>query len=554
VVYDIKGAVISPQAGLSAKRGTLNSNISIQGGTVGGALQSLVNQLNSIEAELVKNKTAQYPNKYEIVYLRDADPRIKNASIVSPADVDKTKWANANVKKPSDSNDATAQKSPPNNTERTITIGAGQNISAAVSQIIAQSQYVLDALKVVQDSTVAPNDNGQAQQTKANPNTIAWYTMNPNVANPKWDTKRGDWVFDIRYVIQVYETPAIQAPTANTDNLSNYPGPYKRYDYWFTGKNTEVISFGLSFETLYQQAISGIPANQVSSASKGNNAPLVPGARTGQNTQGKVGTGMEAANSYRSFLGDPGAYMNVSMTILGDPDWLTSVTPPVENEVYNKYYGPDGKTVNPMTSQTFVEVNLLEAIDYDNNKGVMTLNDSIYFVPLPPKIAAVVKGIPFWVLQVDSTFSGGKFTQVLTLNGASFPDATADANASNNRTSDSTTPDNSSGPAPNNNNSTTANNGLKPDASNADPPNLPANPKGMLYNQLTSPQWTNNGSTVPAPITTPTGPQSQPVADDDANKPAAMASTVNPNRSGQNRDNSTVTGQPVLSKLLNMRI
>lgn len=507
VTYNIAGTVLSAGEAMGTKRGTLETKIDIQGGTVDDALQSVIKQLNDIDKNLVANKSAKLANTYKIEYLGDANTDIKKALIVSPSQLDKSRLPNANIKKPSDINDATAQKALPNYTQRTISIAAGQNIAAATSQIIAQSEYILKALKVVQDSSVDPNSNGsQPATTNPNPLKIAWYNINPRLEHPQWDSIRGDWVYVITYVIQKYETPAVQAPTAGTNNTSDYPGAYKLYNYWFTGQNTEVLSLSFQFNNLYFQSVAGLPPGQTSSASKGNNAPVAPAKRTGQNPQGGIGTNMESPNSYRSFLGDPGAYNEVKLNMIGDPDWLVVVTPPIST-VYNKYYGSDGRTINPGSGQVFVEVNLVEAIDYNNTTGLLDLNNSIYFGELPKDVAAKVKGIPFWVQQVNSEFRNGKFTQTLELNGATWPITNAANTADNNRNSDPSSSASQSGPTKGNS-SSSPNNGLK------DPPNIVAAQakNSAAYDAQIKAEYAASKAQKAAP----TGPQSQPVQDDDS--------------------------------------
>jgi len=507
VIYNIEGALMPPTAMCGTKRGNQDSAISIDAKTVGDAINNYIAQLNSLEQGYVKNKQAEIANKFSVEYVGEGSDRIQNASIVSPADVDKSKWANSNVKKPADSNAATAQKATPNNTSRTISIGPGTNIVPAISQIISQSQYVLDAMKSVTTTSNEPNNNGGQQQvSKQNPIDLAWFNIQPVIVGPpKWDCIRGDWTFDTKFQIRQYTTPSVQVPAAG-DNVTPYPGAYKVYNYWFTGENTEVINFDMQFDLSYFLGVVATDTTGPSSAAKGNNAPIAPGKNNNVNNQGKTGTGMNAPNQYRTYLYDPSATQEVYMTILGDPDWFMSVQPANNDDGSNKYYGPNGTGINPLTGQVFVEVNLLEAIDYDNTTGLMSLNDSIYFGPQPASIAGQVKGIPFQVIDVESTFQGGKFTQKLHLQGTQFPDNSAgDNNSTINRTDDSkaNAQPSTSGPTPGSD-STSQNNGLTPagDTSNCGPGTSPTN----------SP----DGRSSPTPRTSNTGPNSSAVADDDA--------------------------------------
>ena len=563
VVYNITAVPLNVGAGLGSKRATLDTQLSIEGGTVDNALNGssgVITQMNQMEANLKKNNKVDYVNTYKLTYLGPDVDLIKNATIVSPADVDKIKWANADVKKPSDSNAATAEKAPPNNTARTLSIAPGTNVSAAIGDIIKQSSYLTSALNTIYTSSPEPTKQGSPPaQTTANPKNIAWYNLSVETDNPRWDDKRGDWVYDINYVITTYDTPAIQTPYASS--AAPYPGPYKRYDYWFTGQNKEVMGLTFQYDCSYFLGAMDASTDPNNSASKNNNAPVAPNKQPGGTTNSKIGPGMVAQNSYTSYLYDPAAYQNVNMKIMGDPDWIMTIAPPpaVNNaaEVYNKYYGPNGTSVNPNSGMCFVEVNFLEAVDYDNNLGYLTLNDQIYFGLGSPSSGPKPKGIIFQVLQVDSDFVNGKFTQTMTMNGTPWPNAGKESGAD--RPDPAQTTSNSaanSGPTPSDNNATSQATGFTSAKEQQNAAASDAQVKSEYQEYLA------NGKNLqalrantPAPKTTPTGPQGKPVADGDASPP--IVSNKLGSATGQNRTDyfsntpavSPITGSPVPSPL-----
>jgi hypothetical protein len=130
---------------------------------------------------------------------------------------------------------------------------------------------------------------------------------------------------------------------------------------------------------------------------------------------------MEAQNAYMTSLYDPGAYAKAKVTILGDPDYLAQETPASVNQVYNQFYGGDGFTINPNGGQVFVEIDFKEAVDYNNNTGLMDINASIYFWNYPAAVANKIKGVSYMVTEIEHYFKGGKFTQTLTMNINDFP-------------------------------------------------------------------------------------------------------------------------------------
>ena len=156
----------------------------------------------------------------------------------------------------------------------------------------------------------------------------------------------------------------------------------------------------------------------------------MPGKRQNEDRTGKLDIGKEAQNSYLTSLYDPGAYATAKVTILGDPDYLMQDSPSSINQVYRQFYGK-GFTINPNGGQVFIEIDFKEAEDYNNDTGLLTVNDSILFWKYPKEIASQVKGVSYMLVEVISSFSKGKFTQELDCVINQFPGITnkSDKNA-----------------------------------------------------------------------------------------------------------------------------
>jgi hypothetical protein len=142
-------------------------------------------------------------------------------------------------------------------------------------------------------------------------------------------------------------------------------------------------------------------------------------------------------------LFDPGAYAQARIQILGDPDYLMREAANGINEVYKQFYQDDGFTINPNGGQVFIEIAFNEGVDYDNNTGTMTINDSIFFWDYPDSVKSgpnAIKGVSYQVRECESVFKGGKFTQTLQLNINTMPDAVdAAESAAAERTKSTTT-------------------------------------------------------------------------------------------------------------------
>lgn len=431
--YMITAAATSPQAAMGLKRGIVQQRTTVEGRTVIEVLKGekgLFTRLNEQQQELAKDKKITYANEYDVAWVGDfAYEKIGLASIVLPSDLDKSRFPGANVKSTTESTDALGVAAVPNTNKRVITINSAATVLQVISQIIAQSSYLEDALKVVYTATLEP-DPKQGSPKEITPDTnktVSWYNVSVEISNPRWDPLTQDWAYKMTYVFQIYDTPVITNPYTNAGE--NYYGPHKRYQYWFGGQNSEIIQYSQEFDNLYFNiALDGLPSKLVGvdgtnpATEEGAGGVNTSGGRTGGDITGKPNVGMEAQNAYVTSLYDPGAYATAKMKILGDPDFLVRESTSSLNTVYNKFYGTDGFTVSANGGQVFVEVDFKEAVDYKNSNGLLNINDSIQFWPYPNSLKDKIQGVSYMVTNVVSTFVGGRFEQDLTMVIPSFYD------------------------------------------------------------------------------------------------------------------------------------
>jgi hypothetical protein len=492
--YNCKAQSTGMQA-LGTKRGIINNKMEFTAETVGEALDNLMSRLNKEQQKLNNNTGSgySYDIKYQSAY--DAD-RIRSAKIVSKADLDKYKWPGSGAKntKESNVNTETQKGQKPKNNARKITLAEGTPILQAINQIIAQSAFLQDALRTVYTTALEPDQDkeGLPELDLSGKKTIEWFHCTPDTANMSWDEKRADWVYDLNYILNIYDTPVLD--TAYTNPGKKYYGPVKRYEYWYSGTNTEIRSYKQTLNNdFYSQFLdpdfvknqnknankNGGENTQNASGGSGNGAgvttPLVDNQRTGEPTQGKQGLGMEAQNTYLSSLFSPSAQATAEITILGDPDWLMSTKQTLANEstVYNKFYGNDGYSISPAGGQVFFEIDFKEAIDYKSGgqdiptkdgsgvtgaPGTMSINSSILFWKDPKGISSLVRGLSYSLTTCRHTFRNGLFEQVLKGNMTTFGDSGAndDGKARENKGAAKS----NSGPNKGNGNATTSSRGL----------------------------------------------------------------------------------------------
>lgn len=445
-VYSIVAATLAPGTAFGVKKGRIDNDITIVANTVGEALVGstysvgkegvigLIDELNKKQQELAATKGVdgkpgcKIPNKYSLEFIGSGGDKdtIPKSSVLLPSDIDKLKSTMKSVKTSKDSNAGAAEKALPDLTLKTIKIPRGTSIMQAISNIVKQSTYLTDALSVVYTSSLEEDKNSQKDNPTSTP--ISWYNLGAVVKNLGWDEIISDFAYDIKYIIQPYKTPATTSPYAKLG--SKYPGPHKKYEYWYTGQNSEIISYEHTLNNAYfNSAVT--PSGSEASQQGNQNVPTVGGKPVNADPSGGIDKGSQAAGSYLTNLTDPGAYAKAKISILGDPDFLMRDSPDSINDVYNQYYGSNGFTINPNGGEVFIEIKFNEGQDYNNTKGLMDINTSILFWDYPAPIQALLKGyLSYMVISVVSNFSKGKFTQELSCTINPFPLTSVPASSS----------------------------------------------------------------------------------------------------------------------------
>ena len=443
-VYNISAATVAPRAAFGIKRGTIKTGAQVVASTIKQAIgnegtdpegiKSLLGTLNEQERLYVKNAPASsgaIANVYRLEFQGPADV-ISNSSIVTDADKqNKDLWPMSKAARTIQVNETVSVSSTPDNTKRSISFRNGMSIMQAISSIISQSTYMADALKVIYTSEVEPdqNTNGEDEIVNKEPKTFKWYNLGARVKPIGFDKNVGDWAYEITYVIQPYDCPAVISPYVG--KTPKYYGPHKRYEYWYTGKNSEILHYEQRLDNAYFNT-AVMPSGDDASHGGGQDVPTVAGMRQNEDKTGQKDIGKEAQNSILTSLFSPGDYAQAKVTIMGDPDFLIQDSPSTTNAVYSQYYGTDGFTINPNGGQVFIEIDFKEAEDYKVDSGLLTINQSILFWKYPSSIN--IKGVSYMVNTVTSTMSKGKFTQDLDCVINTFPGATNTAPASNRET------------------------------------------------------------------------------------------------------------------------
>lgn len=393
------------------------------------------NQQSANNAQPNNPKTGAIKGLLPLVMAQYEDQKLKNIRGIAPklyAQFERGEYGNAirNSKVTSEDptasvankgSQSTAQQS---NTAKSATsngvrysIKAGTPIIQAIDDIISSSTYVTDTLK-----QIASADPEASLQSSQSTRKTRWYLTTPVVKIVGTDEKLNDWAYDICYQIQSYSIPFLRNPYV--ENTDRYMGPVKKYQYWYTGKNTEIIEFSQEFNWLFVNLKTDVPGGiEADAGSKSKYiGPMVPVGSTPARSTG-IGTNRENIinQNVKASLYSPSEQAVAKIKIIGDPDLLfqTILSQSSLQRDYSRFYSiADGYSINLNAGQVFIEIAFNNATDYDPETGQMIVSDQVQFYPIDTANRLRkegVQGIVYKIISCQSTFSDGKFEQVLEL-------------------------------------------------------------------------------------------------------------------------------------------
>jgi len=429
-VYDIEAKMLNEQIGYSLKRGVIPKPMSIVADTVANALggqdtkpgqtKGLFDVFNNLQKEHVSPQKGKPKQKiadvYKVVFAPNST--IGSSSIVNEDFYTKAYTPTTLVDKVQAVNDRTAYfKSQTIKKElRQINLGTGLSVLGAIDQIIGQSTYLRDSMVFFDKEETAPTkpEESTLEDTKKEgANTkkgFQWYIVKPQVKIIDFDPLRNDYAYEITYLIQPYSVPYLRSLALQLQ--TGYYGPSKVYKYWYTGQNTEVLAYEMSYNLLYFNT-------QVLSSEGGlieENSDSAPNAvlpATNSNPMGKLPGTNELQNTVKTFLYSPADQLKANIKILGDPDFLMPVEAGSLSDALNKWYGPD-YSINANTGQVFIEIGFNEVQDYNIQSGLLEPKNNVKFWNYTPDIEVQSEGrMIYMVTRVSSKFNNGVFTQDL---------------------------------------------------------------------------------------------------------------------------------------------
>lgn len=430
--YACKGVALAPNRAFGTKAGRLKSPYTLTGSTVEEMYmgeEGLFTKLNQFELDQTQGDSAtqEYPNKYILEFCGDGDEEIiKTASMLNPEDLDKAKWGTPPPDpKTSGGADGTGATSNPSDSKRSISFKMDDPILLTFDTIIKSSSYMLNALQVLYKNKAAPDlDTGEAEANDGTSQTrLGWYHVTPIISEAKWDGLKNDWAYTMTYRIETYKTPIVEV--GGTNSGADYYGPHKRYEYWWTGQNKEILEYNQQLDNLfYNETIGNISKNE-NNATRNTNVATVK-ERSARPSVNAIANSDSVQQAYITSLYSPDSYAQAKIKILGDPDFFIEDHRGGPNDVYSRFYGDDGFRINANGGQVFFEIDFKEAVDYNDDKGLLDINESILFYKYPDWIKDQIKGVSYKLVKVKSNFQDGMFTQTLEAVLNSFPDEPPD--------------------------------------------------------------------------------------------------------------------------------
>ena len=343
----------------------------------------LMGAMNELQAELVSKGIYQVPDTYEIVFTNGAEA-IRDALITLPGKVknqSSTPMAPAAAKDPK-SKDTARQRT--DNNVRNFNVTAGQQILQAIDLTIRNSSYIYKQAAIQNSET--PNveqiekdgeDNNSSENKVPATANLNWFEITMEAIPGKYDYKRNDYSYTIRYIISPY---IIQNFNSKFYPIPKFLGVHKQYLYWFTGENTDVIDYQATFNHLYNMTVSGKePGNnnlkklrQKYTSSMRELTKYSYQAASDQTRSGAESDANEIGANAAESLYSPSDLAKGKIKIVGDPGWMQqgSVASGVGISNFN-YSGflPDG-TINFDSQQVMFSIEWQKPQDYNLNTGL----------------------------------------------------------------------------------------------------------------------------------------------------------------------------------------
>lgn len=372
--------------------------------------------LNKEQIKLQNSGIIDYPCVYKIEF--EPGSGISDALTRKPGSVTKEKTAmptaTSNPSTQLDGNKNVVDKD-----NKSYSIPAGTSIIQAIETVLKNSTYLSSQQNVIIDEVtgkakINPEKKNQISSTTGENEAFVWYKIRSEVKPTNYDNKTNNYAYEIRYLISTYRVNDVQSRYFPP---SLFLGAHKEYDYWFTGKNTEVLDFKQDFNYLYFQQFGPEPnvgidlpvTNTIHVANKF----YMP--RSNQSAVGSSGSRSNEPVAYAAdLLYSPADTAQIELTILGDPDWMAQsevfYSPSVSvRDVGVSPFMKDG-SINYDSSEVVFNVRYKTPSDYAQN-GLMDIDQKD--TTSIENYGSGTVSLNYRANEIKTILSRGEFKQVL---------------------------------------------------------------------------------------------------------------------------------------------
>ena len=380
VVYRCEAVCPQTQIGQGQIHGTIPFNVALQGQKLGELLDGtskakakggivtngLMEALNNHQKQLVSDGKYEYADEYAIEFEDAAN--IKGANTGAPGTQALQRSGTPGTASGSDISKMSSGSAQTMQGVNTFAINAGMKITKFIDLAIRSSTYISNQYKKINDQ----NKDGTTKYKKKDDKPLEWFKVRTRieVKDKQFDNKRQTWAYKITYVVTRYDVTTVS--TRDFDSADCF-AIQKEYDYWFTGKNTEVLDFKQTYNSFYYTTFSSKHReNPAENPKQQNNLRAMSIYRpnsTEANTAEKLAD--EQAANAASVLYAPQDIANVEIDILGDPEWLaqSELFYAAKKDINRNATLPD-KSINYDRAEVFFSVNFNTVVDYELSTGV----------------------------------------------------------------------------------------------------------------------------------------------------------------------------------------
>ena len=370
--------------------------------------QGLAEALNKYQKELVKKGVYEVEDEYRIEIVT---PALQNSKVVPPGQTNqRTVPMGPGSKAPANQQKNPATQSQNKDAKNTSAL-AGMSIMQFIDQYTRTSTYIYSQQTKIRDPKT------QKEVVNGTPAEVtAWYRVGLQ-AVPKtsagYDRKRNDYAYEITYQLSPYKVNDVQS---DYFPQARFQGAHKKYNYWFTGENTQILKFEQDFNYLYYLTVNSEQPTTLTGTTSDYREYLKKtfSPRSAQSSMGTEGPTNEASANAADYLYSPADQGRVKMEIVGDPAWIQ------QGELWGgiagagQVFGPflDDGTINYEGQEALFEIAFNQPVDYNLDTGVMDPTTK-NFNKTATSAGSARQSYVYRATDVTSTFSQGRFTQEL---------------------------------------------------------------------------------------------------------------------------------------------